>query len=270
MICYARSGGTLLNRILGVLPNTVVISEVNPLGGGSGKELEASLVSIPAQAKGWYGYTINGETYGEQAAELAKSAQRDGKKLIIRDWPFVNFTPHPYNGNIPPQKLLSLETLSPFLKVHPFALVRDAVDVWASMGKTKSFFNYYSQYVIAITNLGIPIFKYENLCLTPEETIKKLCKTMDITYGDFSHFHKYTNVNGDSQLPLDIRRQRGRQSVIALRKRRDITKEDVTFLARCKEFHLCQSLLEYPTEVMPTMPNTSFAQAIARTIKKFF
>ena len=33
MLCFARSGGTVLNRCLGCLPDIVIMSEVNPLGG---------------------------------------------------------------------------------------------------------------------------------------------------------------------------------------------------------------------------------------------
>jgi len=37
MICYARSGGTILNKCLASLTNTVMLSEINPLGGGWGE-----------------------------------------------------------------------------------------------------------------------------------------------------------------------------------------------------------------------------------------
>ena len=36
LLCYARSGGTLLNQMIGSLPNVVMLSEVSPYGGGGG------------------------------------------------------------------------------------------------------------------------------------------------------------------------------------------------------------------------------------------
>ena len=52
MINFGRSGGTLLNRILAALPNTVVMSEVHPLGGGWGKLKDKSPTTIQSLSDG--------------------------------------------------------------------------------------------------------------------------------------------------------------------------------------------------------------------------
>jgi hypothetical protein len=36
MLCYVRSRGTVFNQCLGSLPNTIVLSEVNPQGNSRG------------------------------------------------------------------------------------------------------------------------------------------------------------------------------------------------------------------------------------------
>ncbi len=54
MIAFARSGGTVLNQCLGSLPDVVIMSEVNPLGGGWGERGANSLTTIKDQAKHWY------------------------------------------------------------------------------------------------------------------------------------------------------------------------------------------------------------------------
>ena len=71
MICFARSGGTILNQCLGSLPGVVIMSEVNPLGGGKGKGAE-SYRTIKSQAKNWYGIDLisDEDNFVECAIEL--------------------------------------------------------------------------------------------------------------------------------------------------------------------------------------------------------
>ena len=46
--CFARSGGTLINRCLGCIPGNLVLSEVNPMG---------SIATVESQATrlAWFG-----------------------------------------------------------------------------------------------------------------------------------------------------------------------------------------------------------------------
>ena len=53
MICYARSGGTLFNKCVGSMNDIIMLSEVNPLGGGWGKRRENSYTTPAEQAKKW-------------------------------------------------------------------------------------------------------------------------------------------------------------------------------------------------------------------------
>ena len=61
MFCFLRSGGTLLNRCLGCLPNTIVLSEVNPLGGGTGAAVQATTPF--EQARKWYGIELKSSDF---------------------------------------------------------------------------------------------------------------------------------------------------------------------------------------------------------------
>ena len=68
MICYARSGGNLLNKCIGSLPNVVMLSEVNPISDscdccGQGKQ-------IRCQAKEWYGVDLDSNSFSEKILEL--------------------------------------------------------------------------------------------------------------------------------------------------------------------------------------------------------
>ena len=90
-ISFARSGGTLVNKLLGVHPDCLVLSEVNPA---------ASYKPVARQAFEWLGLVTEQETeafgrlgYSAQLAELSRRAAQGHKRLVVRDWVTVNFLP---------------------------------------------------------------------------------------------------------------------------------------------------------------------------------
>src|SRR3990172_8738556 len=191
MICFARSGGTVLNKCLGSLPGVVILSEVNPLGGGSGKR-GTSLRTVKDQAKSWYDIDIPADGFAEEILELESLCATAGKHLLVRDWSFVNFVPNPSNGFVPPGRLLTLEALDGRCEVVPFAFVRDAIDVWASRRSSSLirrehmgvFFKCYLDYVREILRRKIRIFKYEDFCRDPAEVIKMISEHTELEYTD--------------------------------------------------------------------------------------
>lgn len=202
MINFARSGGTLLNRCLAALPNCVVISEVNPLGGGWGTQGSESPVTIADQANYYYNIKIHKGDFLSEALELHSACLSLGKTLIIRDWSFVNFVPYIDNNYKAPNRLLALELLQKTKQVRPFAFVRDAIDVWISRKtpQPKQFFSEYSRFVDAIIKAGMPIYKYEDLCADSDKFMKSLCNDSGITFSEnYKHFAMIKNIHGDVQ-----------------------------------------------------------------------
>src|SRR5437763_195444 len=98
---FARSGGTLANQLLGVHPDCLVLSEVNPA---------ASVKSVAAQAADWLGLAaapkeLSALPYREQVRTLAQRALVAGKRLVIRDWVTVNFLPGTSAQTVPSGEL---------------------------------------------------------------------------------------------------------------------------------------------------------------------
>ena len=133
MLCYARSGGTLLNKCLGSLPNTIVLSEVNPIGGGIGKDKENSFVTVYEQAKNWYNIELKNRDFKNAVFELEEYCINNNFNLIIRDWTIVNFAPMRKNHYQPCHDFLTLNELEE-LTPKVFAFARDSIDVWISRG----------------------------------------------------------------------------------------------------------------------------------------
>ena len=110
MICFARSGGTILNQCLGSLPGVRMPSEVHPLLGNRSKGTKPQR-TIKHQAKNWYQIDLQSDGFVENALELEEICQRSGRSLIIRDWTYAGYFPFCKNPPLVPNKLLSLEIL---------------------------------------------------------------------------------------------------------------------------------------------------------------
>ncbi len=246
MVCFARSGGTVLNQCLGVLPNVVMLSEVNPQGGGWGALGPDSHTTVRAQARAWFGMEVTSDDFADGVLELETLCDASGKRLVLRDWSYINSMPHQNHRGAPPGRFLTLEALEHRTTLIPFAFVRDAIDVWISR-KTppaRDFFANYSAYVEAIHERQLPIFRYENFCRDPEQTLRRICSLAGLPFSHRFHgFASFTKVNGDVQHKQGSRGVRHRQIVPMPRKR--IPREKIRELEACVEMRSVNRRLGY-------------------------
>lgn len=246
MLCYARSGGTLLNRCLGSLHSTVVLSEVNPLGSGGGASIKAD--TPYDQALRWYGIHLKSREFSGSILELLTICKQRGLSLIVRDWSIVNFVPMQQNNYKAPYKFLAVESLEGSGNMAAFAFVRDAIDVFLSQGaEIHSFSTNYLRYVKAIVDLKVPVFKYEDFCQSPETILKSICALGGINFSEsFWNFPSFSNVNGDVQVKGKSRGGRHDKIVVLPRKR--ISAQKGKLINNCEELKEANELLGYPAK----------------------
>lgn len=134
MICYAGSGGTLLNKCLGSLSSSFVLSEVNPVVENSTGKLQDLMreQSIEWQAKAFLNRELMADGYANKVAEVGAILEKDNKKLMVRDWTFLNFTKCVMNSFKPSMQLDSLNLLPQGMDVTCFVFLRNTIDVWIS------------------------------------------------------------------------------------------------------------------------------------------
>lgn len=200
-LSYARSGGTIINRCLGAMENVVILSEINQFGCGGGHPLNTQ-PTIKDQAYYWYGYEIYGNSFFEKLLDLSNKVERDGKHLIVRDWTYIYFNQHTSLPKHSPPYNFALyeESKKYFDKVNVFAIVRDPVDVWVSLGKpnTNSFFEKYNHYLNKILEYRIPYIKYEDFATQTQTNIQLICNYCNLKYSDkWKDFPYFLNVHGD-------------------------------------------------------------------------
>ncbi len=241
MYCFAYSGGTVLSKCLGAISKDVVlISEVNPLFNG-----------IKARVAGYHlpDLHFSSKEFVDQIVELQTYCNSHDKFLIVRDWTYINFHPHSFNGSAaPPNRLLLHECLKEKTKVKGFAFVRDAIDVCISHSCTSGFFNHYEQYVEELTKYPeIRIFKYEDFCRDPENLLQELCDYIELEYSEaWKNFASFTNVSGDTGESKKLSRG-GRKNYIFLPKRKRVSQRNIKRINQSEEMRKVNQLLGYPT-----------------------
>lgn len=245
MLSYARSGGTLLNQCLASMVNTVVISEVNPNGGGWGKEMENSVDTIWGQAKEWYDIELCEREYYSALIELERYCEEKGLHLVVRDWVYASFAEIKYNNYSPIKKLEVYHKLSKMTRVIPFAFIRDSVDVWISLGmeKTNKFYSHYKPYLYEIIANNIIFFKYEDFCMNPLEEMQKICKYLGIMYNSNFVYEYFENkANGNTQYTYASEAR-----LISPKERKIISRSKIREINTSSEMKYCNKILSYST-----------------------
>lgn len=208
---FARSGGTLVNQLLGVHPQCLVLSEVNPT---------ASFKPIQEQGLEWLGLLeesyINkfvSMPYHKQIKFLYDRSIAKGKKLIIRDWVSVNFLPGCSGPEIKPsgelEQAFYLERAD--FRPVPLVIVRRGEAVYKSIEENfpkmeglslKSFSEYYLKYAYAVAEF--PKIKLENLRSQPVNTLGEILNRLDLASDEINllleNFFNFKNCTGNISL----------------------------------------------------------------------
>ncbi len=207
--CFARSGGTLINRCLGCIPGNLVLSEVNPL---------ASMLPVASQAHDWLQLVADCEleefslmTYPEQIGTLSERAQSAGRRLIIRDWPTLNFLEGTHWQHFFPSCVLEQELYLDRngLRRRSAVVVRRAAAVYESVTRSfrhlkdvtiEQFATAYLAYAKEVSRF--PIFQFEKFCADPVPELRNLCEALDCRFSEsfLASFSRFDRCTGDNTL----------------------------------------------------------------------
>lgn len=213
IFCYARSGGTFLNRYLANYDEFVILSEAHPIHNEKG-----GIHSVKMQMKKWYGVDITADNYVDQIIEAKNWCDINNKYLLIRDWSYIDYAESILNSFKPSTTPTNLELLKSYFEVNNVAFVRDGIDVYLSQGKNlKVFSKEYFDFANYLSSEAIDQVKYEDFVDSPDEGFHALCNILglpSIAIEDCNDVFS-NNVIGDINL------SRGNQShkVMKLKRR---------------------------------------------------
>jgi hypothetical protein len=208
LFCFARSGGTLANQLLGTHPDCLVLSETNPA---------ATFKPLGEQAAEWLGLIAPDEApgfellpYVAKIFELDRRAATRGKTLVIRDWSCVNFIA---GCSAYARPSGTLEQVTYFAgsgaALRPLAFVRRAADVCASWRTSfpqfaelqpADFARAYLDYAASVRQY--PVVRLEEFRTAPKETTARLFElaglttdAVDFVLQNFQNFDRCTGNN---------------------------------------------------------------------------
>ncbi|MEM6335021.1 MAG: hypothetical protein AAF752_00540 [Bacteroidota bacterium] len=182
-------------------------------------------------------------SFAETVEQVYQEADRRGRVLIVRDWVLADFD---FRGALPfPSAFSGLKELSG-LRARPFALVRDGIDVWLSLGEVdlERFGPAYLAYVEALLALDLPLFRYEDLCASPDDVLDGIASLLDLPRSDaHKRFFAVTALNGD----VDFLSRGNQLDEIKLLPRRRTTNRQIQAVESCTALMAANRLLGYPT-----------------------
>ncbi|MBS3734274.1 MAG: tetratricopeptide repeat protein [Phycisphaerae bacterium] len=205
----ARSGGTLVSRCLACLPDTVLLSEIHPLG--------VRMFHPIAQADQWYGLFTPEElaamkrrgsiSFPEAIALIADKCTPGGRHLVLRDWSHLDYMGVPFVDR-PSGRMGLAEALAPRFELRRAALVRHPVDQWLSLRKltlihgtldVAAYLDGCAAFAEQARRVGF--VRYEDFTRDPTGTMRRLCDMLDLPYDDgfLDRWCDYTNVTGDTR-----------------------------------------------------------------------
>lgn len=215
---YARTGGTLMNKCLLNLPNTIVLSEINPneFGEGLWKNRPHIDQIVQLQLKKWYGITIHSTTFDEAVLELINYCSKNNLRLIIRDFSIADFVSSPLLDNQPKNKLSWLAWMKKHqIKHQNFSLIRHPLHVWISqqMPPLDIFIPGYANFLSEIKTNNIPNFHYELFTSQPVSILDQILKLLQINYKA----SELLNIENKSNLFGDLKRNSNHQQLSQIR-----------------------------------------------------
>ena len=145
-----RTGGTIISKSVSVQKNIILLSEIHPEGIKIRKRMgvEIDWGDPLYQYQNWYNPFKNEEydkiknsnlDFLSKIKLINKKFKNENKKLIIRDWSFVDFLGKPYVEPIERNSLY--EILSNDFEIKNIYLLRDPIEMFISCNTKLSFFS---------------------------------------------------------------------------------------------------------------------------------
>jgi hypothetical protein len=197
----ACTGGTIISKSLAAMTQSYVLSEIHPY--------RASVVRFDpmaaiAQFAAQYGKLTRAEARSALACQLAiiaRRAQKDGRRLVIRDHSHSDF--YAPGGTFEASLLLVLREMG--YQVRSAVTIRDPIESYISICKNRwdegHSFDEFCNRLLRFLDVyqKLPVYRYEDFCQNPGEIINGLCDFFRIPYeADFQHRVGDRCLTGDS------------------------------------------------------------------------
>lgn len=205
---FACTGGTLFSKCIAAMPNTQLLSEIDPLSKLTTNQERPNfsatdLIGQIRQGTRHFDDTMLVEVFLRGIEALLADAEKKGLRLVIRD--------HAHSQFCTAQDASSRPTLREILQQQHQVLsvitVRHPIDSYASLLKhgwihfhPESFDEYCARYLAFLHRYeNVPIYKYEDFVHEPPRVMQDLCAALKLPYQEqFESLYSIFKLTGDS------------------------------------------------------------------------
>lgn len=214
---FACTGGTLISNCLAAMPNTQVLSEVDPLstqGAGSQDALHSAPTDMIQQMrKSTRGandeLVIN--LFLNNMEQIHADASKKGQRVIVRDHAHNYFCANTLTAERPDLR----ELLTRRFAVEPMLIIRHPLDSylalradgWLPCQTLDEYARCYTSFLDAYASA--PVVKYEDFVSDPNGTMAAVCDHLQLPYNDaFEDLHSVFHTTANTNVRDEAIRQR--------------------------------------------------------------
>lgn len=221
----ACTGGTLICKCVASMPNTQLLSEVDPLStfknpSGSPKFAPSDMVSLMRQSTRGSSIELLVDIFQNSLSTICAESDSRGLRLVLRDHAHSHFC----TGFCIPKRPSLLEMIKARFSAKSIITVRDPIDSFLSLHHhgwlsftPPSFDEYCARYAAFLeTYKGLPIIRYEDFVDEPSSEMAKICRLLDLPFNpDFTELFSVFHLSGDSGRSGATIGQRSRRAIDA-------------------------------------------------------
>ncbi|QIZ82672.1 hypothetical protein SAMN04488043_11626 [Thalassovita gelatinovora] len=225
---FACSGGTVIAKCISALPNSIVVSEIDPLStmgvnvtGWAPRFAPTDLILGLRHAARAVDDAIFVEIFKSSINAAHAGLSKQGYNLVLRDHAHSHFCTNTDAASRPSLH----EILVSELPLRSVVTVRHPLDSFLSLTANgwlhfePATLDEYSRRYLAFLDrhVGVPVVLYEDFVQAPEQVLEQLCSLLDLPFSPLAlDFMPVIRMTGDSG------RSGGR---ISARRRRDVPQE---------------------------------------------
>ena len=239
---FACTGGTLISKQLAVMPNTQVLSELDPFSQMPRPAFAPSdLIWQLRNSAREVDETLLADIFLSGLSVLYEHATTYGTRLVLRDHTHSHFCVDQHSPGRPTFLQLvqqRFSTCSVLTTRHPLdSYLSLRANGWVSFSP-KTFDEYCHRYLDFLAAYrGARIFKYEDFVADPAQTIAAICRELQLPFSpDFLDLSPAVHLSGDSG-------RRG--AAIRRRKRRPVPEQIAEEAQHSSNYHILCTQLGY-------------------------
>jgi len=243
----ACTGGTLISKCLACMPNTLLLSEVEPYsqipGDRQSKFFPTDLIMLLRNSSRGGDPGLEGEVFMAGLAAIYKDCVKRGLRLLLRDHSHSQYCFKRTNSSTPKLR----ELVGDSYPINGIVTLRHPLDAFLSLQKAgwlhfepATFEEYCARTMLFLDDHAhLPWFKYEDFVEQPEIELEIMCDALGLVYDEsFKDLFPIHRLSGDS----------GRSaSLIAPRERRPVPTSLIAEADKSPSYHAICQRLKYDT-----------------------